>query len=131
MSEDSMWDAIRPVLSSLDPVRVENPVGPGTPDVNYTGGWIELKFADRWPPRGGPLRLEHYTKQQRVWHQKRRRAGGRVFVLLKVDVEWLLIDGVKAAITLGDATREELYQICTCRWKRLPKTEEICPWLLS
>ena len=52
MSEDAMWDSLRPVIRSLDTVRVENPIVPGTPDVNYNQCLIELKFAERWPPSG-------------------------------------------------------------------------------
>lgn len=126
-----MWDAIRPVLARLDPVRVENPVCcPGTPDVNYVGGWIELKYADRWPPRGGPLRIDHFTSQQRTWLRRRRAAGGRAFVLLKVGTrEWLLFDGVRAADVLGEVPREQLYKECVARWTRLPKRNEIQPLL--
>lgn len=132
MSEASMWDAIRPVLKQggLDPVRVENPVWPGTPDVNYTGGWVELKWCEQWPPRGGPLRIDHFTVQQRTWLTQRRLAGGRAFLLLKVgENEWLLFDGAVAAKVLGHVEQDKLYRACLARWTRKPKTEEICKWL--
>lgn len=130
MSEAAMWDALRPLLHGMDPVRVENPAVPGTPDVNYKEGWIELKYADRWPPQGGPLRVDHFTKQQRVWLTRRRRAGGLAFLLLKVgEGEWLLFDGAVAAIALGATPREKLYELATVRWTRKPKREEICAWL--
>jgi len=130
MSEAAMWDALRPLLKGLDPVRVENPVGPGTPDVNYTGGWIELKYADRWPPQGGPLRVDHFTKGQRAWIVRRRKAGGRAWVLLKVgEAEWLLFEGITAALYLGDSTRERLYEIAAARWTRRPEKQEICSCL--
>lgn len=132
MSEASMWDAIRPALKQggLDPVRVENPVWPGTPDVNYTGGWVELKWCEQWPPRGGPLRVDHFTVQQRTWLTQRRHAGGRAFLLLKVgENEWLLFDGAVAAKVLGHVEQDKLYRACLARWTRKPKTEEICKWL--
>lgn len=114
------------LLARLDPVRVENPACPGTPDVNYLHGWVELKYAERWPPKGGPLRLDHFTKQQRVWHVRRTHAGGRSFVLLKVgETEWLLFKGEVAAARLGYAPREELYRLAAARWMRKPKPEEI------
>lgn len=125
-----MWDALRPLLRTLDPVRVENPMNPGTPDVNITSGWIELKFAERWPPRGGPLRLEHFTKQQKVWLTKRRLRGGLAFLLLKVgEGEWLLFDGAVAARYLGTATQDQLYRLVVARWTRKPTEGEICTWL--
>lgn len=121
-----MWDALRPLLKGLDPVRVENPMQPGTPDVNTRLGWIELKFAVEWPPRGGPLRLDHFTKQQRVWLTRRRRAGGNAKLLLKVgDSEWLLFDGTVAAVFLGYEPRERLYEIVLARWTRKPTLEEL------
>lgn len=131
MSEAAMWEAIRPVLKPLDPVRVENAaVGAGTPDVNYRDGWVELKYASRWPPRCGPLRLDHFTSQQRTWLIRRRKAGGLAFLLLKVGAnEWLLFDGAVAALILGFSTRERLYEEVLARWTRLPKYEEISKWL--
>jgi hypothetical protein len=125
--EVAMWDAIRPVLKPFHPIRVESTAsGAGVPDVNLTFGWIELKYANRWPPRLGPLRIDHYTKEQRGWAIERIQAGGKVFLLLKVGKnEWLLFNGAVAAIELGKVTRERLYEKCLARWTRLPKTEEI------
>lgn len=126
MSEGAMWDALRPLLKGLHPVRVENPMLPGTPDVNWSHGWIELKFAERWPPRGGPLRVDHFTKEQRTWLTRRRRAGGNAKVLLKVgEFEWLLFDGLAAAVYLGHEPRERLYEIAMARWARKPEPKEI------
>ena len=36
-------------LRSLHAVAVENPVHPGTPDINYSEGWIEAKWLRAWP----------------------------------------------------------------------------------
>lgn len=126
MSERAAWTSIRPVLKAFDPVRIESPMESGVPDVNLTVGWMELKYAARWPPKGGPLRLDHYTQEQKTWATRRIAAGGRVFLLLKVGrEEWLLFDGRIAAIFLGKSTREELYKVCLARWTRLPKNEEM------
>lgn len=107
-------------LRPLDAIAVENMVGPGTPDVSYIGGWIELKSADRWPPRGGPLRLDHFTKEQRAWIRRHERRGGRVDVLLRVGREWILLPGGVAASILGDATRSELIEQSCEFWSRTP-----------
>lgn len=126
MSESQMWEALRPLLKPLHPVRVENPMLPGTPDVNIVPGWIELKYAARWPSKGGPLRLDHFTKQQKTWLIRRRRAGGKAWVLLKVGaMEWLLFDGMHAALYLGKESREKLYEIAIARWTRKPTSEKL------
>jgi hypothetical protein len=109
-----MWKKIRPFLlaAKLDPVRVENPIHPGTPDVNLSDGkWIELKTVDRWPVRENTiLRIGHYTPQQRVWlYQRWKYAPGSTLLLLEVRSErqWLLFDGDVAAKVVGRVTAAE------------------------
>jgi hypothetical protein len=129
--EGAMWQATRPLLAGLDPVRIESPMTEGNPDVNYVGGWIELKAVRTWPKRPDtPLRIDHYTIEQRAWHQRRRAAGGKVFLLLKVgETEWLLFDARTAALDLGHVSRARLYDIAIARWTRKPKKEELQQWL--
>ena len=106
-----MWRKVRPhlVAAKLDPVRVENPIHPGTPDVNLANGWwIELKQVPRWPVRKStPLRIGHFTPQQRVWLYRRwKYAPGTTYLLLEVraDRQWLLFDGDIAAKVVGRST---------------------------
>jgi hypothetical protein len=87
-------------LKSLDAVSVENLVGSGTPDVNHTHGWIELKVIPNFP-RGGIVKVHHFKPEQRAWALRRARAHGRVHMLLLVKEEWFLYDGTEAAINLG------------------------------
>lgn len=109
-----MWKKIRPVLieAKLDPVRVENPIHPGTPDVNLCDGrWLELKCIEAWPARAAtPVRIPHFTPQQRVWLFRRwRYAPGSTLLLLEVRAEeqWLLFDGDVAAKVVGKTTTAE------------------------
>ena len=109
--ESLMWGKLRShlIVAKLDPVRVENPIHPGTPDVNLCDGkWLELKCVDGWPVRkSSPLKIRHYTPQQRVWLYRRwKYAPGTTFLLLEVcsDRQWLLFDGDVAAKIVGRAT---------------------------
>ena len=96
-------------LNPLNAVAVENPALPGTPDVNYIEGWIELKWLRSWPKRKDTIvRIPHFTAQQRIWHFRRRRLGGQSWFLLQVRKEWLLIDGAVAALTVNKCNRLDL-----------------------
>ena len=107
------WQLLRPHLlaAKLDPIRVENAVHPGTPDLNLaTGVWIELKAIAGWPARQQTLvRLTKYTPQQRVWLLRRWRAGGGAWLALYVAScrLWYLFDG-EAAQTIGKVPQFEL-----------------------
>ncbi len=112
--ESVMWRKVRPVLvaAKLDPVRVENPIHPGTPDVNLANGsWIELKCISAWPARASSLvRIPHYTPQQRVFLYRRwKYAPGTTHLLLEVRSvgQWLLFDGDVAAKVVARATADE------------------------
>jgi hypothetical protein len=109
-----MWKKVRPVLlaAKLDPVRIENPIHPGTPDVNMANGkWMELKCIPAWPTRAtSRVSIPHYTPQQRVWLYRRwRYAPGSTLLLLEVccDRQWLLFDGDVAAKIVGRGTTSE------------------------
>jgi len=117
MSERAMRSRVVKWLKPWDAVAVENPAHPGTPDVNYADGWIELKKIASWPKRETTtVQLPHFTPQQRIWLSRRARAGGTVWVLLQVGQEWLLFDGVVAAKVLGDSTQAELVSASLHVW---------------
>lgn len=109
---------------------------PGIPDVYYSGrttmttnpmymeGWLELKVL-----RGEDLAakartsdipvvsgITHYTQQQRVWHTKHARGGGKVHVLVKAvweeDPHYYMFEGGWAAEHLG----RDLLMRDFCRW---------------
>lgn len=130
MSESNMRQSITKALKPLHAIAVENPVLPGTPDVNYVGGWIELKWARSWPVRPDSIvRIDHYTVQQRVFAYKRRKAGGQCWWLLQVKKEWLLLDGAVAALHVNRATRQELIDLAERYWPAGLLTEELLQFL--
>ena len=113
-NESKMWAKLRPVLlaAKLDPVRVENPIHPGTPDVNLSdGSWIELKCIECWPVRASTnVRIPHYTPQQRVFLYRRWLAApGSTFLILEVSSEkqWLVFQGDVAAKLVGRKPAED------------------------
>lgn len=113
-----MWKRVRRAISDLDPVRIENRVEKGTPDVWYIEGAIELKWQRRIPKRGGILKLDHdMTLEQRIWAIRRNRAGGKCFLLLKIGSEWLILHGYTAAEFLGKVTLEILREKAIKVWQ--------------
>lgn len=116
MSEQTMRQRVIKALHGLDPMSVENPVNPGTPDVNYVDGWIELKWLRSWPEPNNPVTIRHFTRQQRVWLKRRHMRGGRAWLLLQVGHEWLLFDGETAADFVGTVTKSKLLEVCSRRW---------------
>ena len=125
-AESRFWDRVRPLLAGLHPTRIENAAGTGTPDVNITLGWIELKQVQEKdiPKRDATtLRLDHFTAQQRAWLAGRANAGGACWVLLLLGEEWLLFKGMDAALSLGHCTLEATRHLACVRWSEKPTIE--------
>lgn len=101
--EQALNNKLRMSLRGRDPFRVENAVGPGTPDIYYIGGWIESKVIKDVPKRGGVVKVPHYRPDQRAWHVRHRKAGGRVHVVIEVTAmdTTFVFDGADAAVNLG------------------------------
>lgn len=97
---------------------VENPAKPGTPDIYFIHGWIELKVIDAWPKRESTVvKIDHYTVQQRSFARVHMDRGGNVLFLLKIGTrEWLLMDGAKAARMVGSLTRPQLIEQSLKHW---------------
>lgn len=134
ISEKNMRGNVVKILrkAGLDARPVENPVDPGFPDVEYIGGVLELKAVDAWPKRPDtPLRVEHYTQEQRIWHERRHVKGGRVHVLLQVGSEFLLFRAIDAAAHLGTECRAALEDLATHRWSSLADLKEGLPPALA
>lgn len=113
------------LLRQWHAVSVENPVHPGTPDVNFVNGWVELKWLREWPINGGVVQLEHFTQQQRIWLLKRWNAGGFAWLLLQCRTEWLLFSGPVAFHCVGHCDRESLIAKANKHWLKKPKSQEL------
>lgn len=134
MAEKNVRTRVVRALKPLHAFAVENVCLPGTPDVNYAGGWIELKWLPDWPKREStPVRIAHYTQKQKVWAMKRDRAGERTYLLLNVEKtnDWLLFDGIDAADLIGNATKQELSERALVHWTSGAAMErELYPYLI-
>ncbi len=131
MTEQTMRQRVVKALKSLDAWSVENPCRPGTPDVNYIEGWIELKWVESWPKREStPVRLPHFTPHQKLHLRRRWRMGGNAYLLLQVDQDWFLFAGEEAAIIVGQANRAVLEERSLAHWTR-PDLKTVLPPLLS
>lgn len=117
-------------LKPLDAWSVENPCRPGTPDVNYIEGWIELKWVEKWPARSStPVRLPHFTPQQKLHLRRRWHLGGNAYLLLQVDQDWFLLNGEEAAKIVGQANRTELEAHSIKFWHRPDLRVDLTPHL--
>lgn len=96
MIETSAWDSIQPTLKALglDPIRVENVLHPGHPDVDYTHGNIELKYMKAFPVRPETkVRVPKLEGEQVAWITRRTQKGGLAWLLVRVGSEWFLWAG--------------------------------------
>lgn len=123
MSEKVVRRWVIEALRPLHAVPVENPAFPGTPDVAHALGFIELKhhagFVRDNPKR--VLKISTYTTQQRLWARQHYMAGGDCKMLLQVGRRTLLLEGITAAVLIGEATLERLYEEALVRWDGRPE----------
>jgi hypothetical protein len=131
-SEKQLASRMRTLMqeNEWDPVRVENGVDQGCPDNNTIHGWFEFKYVPVWPKRGGPLRIPHFTAQQRVWLRRRWRAHGGeghgAWMILQVAKDVMVFDGETAAKVVGFLNRTELFEAALGYWEgRFPTAAEL------
>lgn len=98
MNEAAFWQHIRTKMRNCwDATRIESDTGLGIPDVSYgvpTGqGWIELKYLAGFPKReDSPVKMCHFTTQQKMWLKRRGRIAGNVWLFVRVADEFFLFD---------------------------------------
>lgn len=115
MSESDLWSRVKAGIGGRwEAERIETRGAEGIPDVAWSArqchGWVELKHVDKDPGPGKILKIRHYTPEQRNWILRHGRAGGRVFMLLRVGTEILLLNHMSAQ-EVGFRTLDELRTI--------------------
>ena len=125
-SESNASDTLKKALKPLHGKRIENIIEKGTPDWNYANGWIELKFADNWPARGGRLKMDHYGPDQRIFQRKRGKVGN-VFMLWCIGKDWYLFDHDFAfyQLYLYGVTEKEAEDKSIMHWKKTLNGKEL------
>ena len=88
----------------------------GIPDLSYTingvSGWVELKQVKEWPSRQSTqVKINHYTKFQRVWLFKRSRAGAKCYVLLMTPEEHYWLFDFPNLMEVGNVTKDKLEEL--------------------
>jgi hypothetical protein len=131
-SERSLYKTLNKNMKSYWRVqRVENLVGPGTPDLFYTinqeaSGWIELKHIENWPKNSSTVvQIKHYTPQQRNWIRKFGLSGANVFLLLQGEKEYMIFDWVRAVTHVGFYSKPELRIVAIGHWKNRINYDEL------
>lgn len=127
MSESALASRVMKILKPLDGIRIENMCSKGTPDVNYNGGWIELKQQDAWPKRATTkVRLAHdLSLEQRIWLDRRARKGGTTWVLLQIAQDYMLFAGPIATQVIGESTKAELLEAAHRVWTSKQMKEDL------
>lgn len=126
MAESDMRARVVRALKPYDAVAVENPARPGTPDVNYVEGWLELKWLRAWPKKPDtPVRLEHLTPQQDLWMSRRWRAGGCVHLLFQCKNTWLLFRPDVVKDLRNGLTRDQMIDRAVAVWSKCPTGQQL------
>jgi hypothetical protein len=124
MIESAFWRATK---AGLDPRfrlwRIENSVGPGTPDVFFlersTGatGWLELKSIKEYPARAttAVFGSRGLRADQKPWIHEYWWLGGSVWILARVDRDRFLVPGLMAQ-SFNEMTRDQLAPYLITAW---------------
>jgi hypothetical protein len=125
MNETAMRKSVRDKALKEHPTsdwcRLESWVGIGVPDINWCVDGMELWIEGKCiPPEAMPKRTTTalhigLRPEQRLWLEKRQRAGGNVCVLALLGKEWFIFRENFGAL-LEKQTLEDLRMISTHHW---------------
>lgn len=113
--EQRLWGIIKNGMSGeWHAQRHEDKYCVGIPDVSYglrgVHGWLELKYLARWPQKATTtVKLDHFTKQQRLWLRTRGRMAGSCFLFLQVESDFALVPWNH--ITMNDESSKQDYML--------------------
>ncbi len=114
MTEQALWARLSHAAPWDWAVRVENRVGPGTPDINFVlerrGGWMELKVSPRTHPSCHPLQGA-FRPAQYAWHARARKSGVFTCVLLFAKKQAILLPHTLDLPLLTRMTLAELQSV--------------------
>lgn len=88
--ETKFWGKISMAMSGAwDAQRHEDKISLGIPDVSFgfkgKNGWIELKYLEDYPKKeSSPIRIKHFTPEQKIWLEVRQMFGGNCWVLIGI-----------------------------------------------
>lgn len=120
------------LIKPLRPISIENALTtPGIGDVFHTKGTVELKILEKWPVRDEtPLRIPHYTNEQRAWASDWVNGGGCYRLVVKVGREWFVFK-TPASLEVGNLTRQEMYEKAHFHSKQKPSRDELIEALID
>ena len=127
MSEKDVTRTLSRLLKPLHAVRIEDGLGKaGVPDINISTGWIEAKNLKSYPVRETtPVRLKHpYTLEQKIWAEKRTKAGGKVWLVVKVASDWYIFLPPNSYL-VGELTKAEMREKAVTWFHYEPPQEEL------
>lgn len=120
-------------MRGWDAFRVENLLYPGTPDINFIGGWMETKHVKNYPAKETDL-ITHpdFTISQRAFLKRRALMGGKTFLFVQVQKDYYLFDGITGANYFGFLEKKYLLKRAKAFWQgRFPKSEELMAAILK
>lgn len=135
MNESKFWkqikDKMTPVLRFMKRIDAAN----GLPDVyllteNNQSIWMELKSKPEWPARATTKTDFGLEADQSVWLYSYDKKGGRSYIYVWIDNEYLLFKGSDALKIAAKVTRPEAMKLAIfCHktrmdWKTLQKEFE-------